>query len=52
MHLTWIDHLHKYLYNRNHSNHSTIRYQTTKLLRVSRDKLKCSKAGAITAAHS
>ena len=38
--LNWIDHLHNYLHNRNHSKHSTTGYQTSELWRVSRNKLK------------
>ena len=38
--LNWIDHLDNYLYNRNHSKHSTTGYQPDELWRVGRNKLK------------
>ena len=49
--LNWIDHLDNYLYNRNHSKHSTTGYQPAEIWRVGRDKLKRIKAGAITDAQ-
>jgi hypothetical protein len=41
--LNWIDHLDDYLYNRNHSRHSTTGFQPDELWRVGRNKLKRDK---------
>jgi hypothetical protein len=38
--LNWIDHLPNYLYNRNHSRHSTTKYTPDEVWRNGRDKLK------------
>jgi hypothetical protein len=41
--LNWIDHLNNYLYNRNHSRHSTTGFQPDEIWRVGRNKLKRHK---------
>lgn len=38
--LNWVDHLGNYLYNRNHSKHSTTGYKPIDLWRVGREKVK------------
>ena len=41
--LNWIEHLNDYLYNRNHSRHSTTGYQPAEIWRAGRNKLKRHK---------